>query len=367
MSEEILYSIALRKSPLIGDINFRKLIQLAGSAKEAWHLRKDLLMKADGIGAQIVKELGNDDYLTFAEKELQYCEKNNIRIRLRHLNELPNLLSECEDAPAVLYQKGNWDETRTNLSVVGTRNATAYGRSFITELCAELKGKPVTVVSGLALGTDGHAHAEALQNRLPTVAVLAHGFHRLYPAKHRALAERILADNGALLTEFNSSQDPNPENFIRRNRIVAGLSPITVVTESAYGGGSISTAGFANQYNREVFALPGKITDRYSQGCNMLIALHKARIIVSRQDVIDELQPELTPQVGSLFSPKEIPAKLTEEQELLFCAIRENDGIQLDDLAVHTALPTHKLMPLLLQLEMDGHIRTLSGRQYQVT
>lgn len=361
--EEHLYSIALRASPLIGDVNFMKLIQATGSAKETWHLSKKLLKQIDGIGTKISSSIGDEAFLKFAEKELEFCFKNNIQIKLRHQKELPKLLSECDDAPAILYQKGSYDETLTPISIVGTRNITNYGKNFVEELIEILKNKKVVIISGLAIGTDGHAHAEALKNNLPTVGVLAHGHHLIYPSQHRKMAQEMIDKNGALITEFNSTHKPDREHFLQRNRIVAGTSPVTIVVETAYGGGSINTVTYANSYNREVYALPGKINDKYSQGCNLIIAQNKAKILSSFNDILDELKlNENLPKTGNLFNYREI--NLDKDLQLIYNCILENQPISLDDLSIKLDIPPFKLSSILLDLELKSYIKALSGKQF---
>ena len=362
-SEEILYSIALRACPLVGDVNFMKLVSVTGSAKETWRLSKSVLQEISGIGTQISKGIGDDTFLKFAEKELLFCEKNNIKVRLRHQNQLPMLLSECPDAPAVLYQKGDFNENLKLISIVGTRKMTAYGKKFIEELCEVLRDKNVLIVSGLALGTDGYAHQQALNHNIPTVGVLAHGLHMIYPAVHEKMSKDILENGGALLSEFNSSAKPDREHFLQRNRIVAGISQFTIVVETAFGGGSMSTVSYANQYNREVLALPGRFGDKYSQGCNMIIAQNKAKILASFQDVLDELGDNY-PSVKQpqLFEPKEI--EVEERLKPAYQLIAENSPISLDDLSLKLEMPPFKLLPILLDLELLGYIKALSGKQY---
>lgn len=364
MNEETLYSIALKSTPLVGDINFMRLVEAAGSAKDAWNLSKSLKKEIKGIGRKISAAIGDDTYLKLAEAELEHCLKNNINILLRHKNELPPLLAQAEDAPAVLFVQGNILSGLENLSVVGTRSMTAYGKHFIDGLGETLADKPVSIVSGLALGTDGYAHRTALQNHLNTVGVLAHGFATIYPPSHRKLSEEILQAGGALVTEYTYHQKPDRENFLQRNRIIAAFSKVTVVCESAYGGGSMSTVSYANQYNREVFALPGKITDKYSQGCNQIIAQNKARIISSVNEILDELGLNTKPKTLSLFPAKEI--NLHGEEKTLFEEIVKNQPVTLDALSVNLELAPYKILPLLLNLELSGYIKTLSGRQYAV-
>ncbi len=364
-SEEHLYSIALRECNLIGDINFYKLVRTFGSAKNAWFHTKKEYKKLDGFGYRMVADIGNSNHLKFAEKELSFCEKNNITINLRHFGDLPALLNECSDAPAILYQKGSFDDQKQRISIVGTRNMTLYGQQFISDFFEETRSCSYTSVSGLALGIDKEVHDQSLQKGIPTAAVLAHGFHTIYPSKNRKLSEKVLEEGGALFTEFNSSRKPDRENFIQRNRIVAGLSPATIVVETAFGGGSVSTATFANQYNREVFALPGKITDKQSQGCNHLIFQNKAAPISTIKDLIDYLglkKPKA--KIDELFSSSEIHIQLTECQQLIFNTISENPQVSLDDMIEKTGLASHKILPIILDLELLGKVKSLSGRQF---
>ncbi|MBB6371439.1 DNA-processing protein DprA [Chryseobacterium shigense] len=363
--EESLYAIALRECNLIGDINFHKLVKTFGSAEEAWKKAKKEYTQTDGIGKKTVADIGNETYLEFAEKEIHFCEKNNIRIRLRHLKELPGLLNECDDAPAILYQKGNFDDSLQKVSIVGTRNMTSYGKRFIGEFFETTRASQYISVSGLALGVDKEVHEQSIQQNIPTVAILAHGFHTLYPSKNKKLAENILQEGGALLTEFNSSRKPDRENFIQRNRIIAGISPSTIVVETGFGGGSISTAHFANDYNREVFALPGKITDPYSQGCNQLIFQNKATAISTIKDLIDLLALNPSKQkIGELFPFSETSIQLTDGQEAVYQSIKANPQVALDDLAEMISTPSYKILPIILELELLGKVKSFSGRQF---
>lgn len=364
-TEEHLYSIALRRTNLVGDINFQKLIEAVGSAKEVWDLSKSGLRKISGIGSQISRDIGNPDHIEFAEKELNFCEKNNIKINVRHLGDLPKLLNECEDAPAILYQKGNFEEHKKKVSIVGTRNITTYGKHFIEELTEALKVQHCITISGLALGVDTEVHQYSIKNSINTTGVLAHGFHTFYPAKNKRLSEEIINLGGAVFTEFNSSQKPDRENFIQRNRIIAGLSPATIVVESAFGGGSMSTATFANSYNRDVFALPGKITDKYSQGCNQLIFQNKAQIISTIDLLLDQLRfSEPQEKTAELFPTSEIRKMMSAEQLKIHSVIFENPKINLDELAQKLDEPSYKISSILLELELLGLLKTFSGKQF---
>ncbi len=367
-TDEHLYSIALRHCSQIGDINFYKLVNAVGSAKEVWGFSKKDLAAIIGIGAKTIHDIGNAESITFAESELKFCEEQQIKINLRHLGDLPHLLNECEDAPAILYQKGEFNKKLTPLSIVGTRNATHYGKKFLEDFFEEIKTCQIVSISGLALGIDTEVHQQSLKHNIPTVGVLAHGFHTLYPPRNKKLSEKILEQEGVLLSEFNSSQKPDRENFIQRNRIIAGLSETTVVVETAFGGGSVSTANFANNYNREVYALPGKITDKFSQGCNQLIAQNKARTISSIKDLITELgldRPKS--KMGELFPSSEIKAMLSDKQQKIYDILQEYDApVGLDDISEQSGWPSHKALTVLLELELSGFIRTFSGKQFQV-
>lgn len=365
-TEEHLYAIALRRCALVGDINFHRLVRTAGSAAAVWSLPKRELAKAFGVGSKTLTEIGTKEPLEFAEKEIRFCEKNSISILLRHFPQYPPLLNETDDAPAIVYAKGNLDFSRKSLSIVGTRNITAYGKKFLEELFEELPSHNLASVSGLALGVDTAVHEFSLKHQIPTIAVLAHGFQTIYPSKNKALAHSILEQGGTLLTEFNSSQKPDRENFIQRNRIIAALSEATIVVETAFGGGSVSTVTFANNYNREVYALPGKITDKYSQGCNQLIAQLKARTISTVSGLIEELNLQCEPKTGILFPRSEIKLLLSDDQQLVFKILEEHALLSLDELSEKTDLPSQKLLAILLQLELEGYIKTHSGKQYSL-
>ena len=366
-SEEHLYSIALRRTNLIGDINFQKLVEAVGSAKEVWDISKSGLREITGIGSKISKEIGNSENLKFAENELKFCEKNNIKICLRHQSHFPKLLNECEDAPAILYKKGNFDEEKKKVSIVGTRNITPYGKLFIIDLTEALKTQNCITISGLALGADAEVHHHSIKNSIGTVGVLAHGFHTFYPSKNKKLSDEILELGGCLFTEFNSSQKPDRENFIQRNRLIAGLSPATIVVESAFGGGSMSTATFANSYNRDVFALPGKISDKYSQGCNQLIFQNKAQIISTIDLLLENLRfTEPKEKMEGLFPASEIKKMLTATQEMIYNIIAQNNKISLDDLAQKLEQPAYKVSGIILELELLGLLKSFSGKQFSV-
>lgn len=364
-SSEHLYSIALRRCANVGDVIFKRLVQAEGSAESVWKLSKKSLTSIFGIGSRTAAEIGDATHLKFAEKELHFCEKNNVSILLRHHKELPFLLDDCEDAPAILYKKGNIEEALKPISIVGTRNATAYGKLFVKDFLSAFPADTAITVSGMALGVDTEVHEHSLENNIPTIAVLAHGLHTIYPSKNRKLSESIIEKGGALLTEFTTSHKPDRENFIQRNRIVAGMSHATIVVETAFGGGSISTATFANNYNRDVYALPGRIVDKYSQGCNHLVHSHKAAAISSIPTLIEALSlGGAMGQMPELFPKSETRPALSEYQQKIYEAIQQEPNINLDDLSHVVSIPAFRLLPVLLELEISGYLKSFSGRQF---
>lgn len=365
-SEEHLYSIALRQASFIGDINFSKLVNAYGSAKNAWEFAKsDMANTVQGIGRKMISEIGSKEHLNFAEKELKFCENNAVQIFLRHTEQYPSLLNECVDAPAIIYIKGNLQIIEHSLSIVGTRNMTVYGKTFLEDFFGQISKFKLQTVSGLALGVDTCVHEQSILHKIPTVAVLAHGFQTLYPAKNKKLAEEILNQGGVLLTEFNSSQKPDREHFIQRNRIIAGLSPSTLVVETGFGGGSMSTANFANIYDRDVYALPGKITDTHSQGCNQLIFQNKANIISTIKSLIEQLGFKKSKEkMEELFPVESQMVTLTDPQQIIHKAVVEKPYISLDDLSEITDIPSHKLLPIILELELLGKLQAFSGRKF---
>jgi len=363
-TEDYLYILALRQCKNIGNANLRKLIQTRGSAKAVWESTKKSLQNISGIGAASVQDIGKKELLLKAEKELQLCDKKAIRIISQHDSDYPKHLTNCEDAPVLLFCKGHINNQANPISIVGTRKLTAYGKQFIQELLAELSGSNIATVSGLALGADTCVHEETLKNKLPTIAVMAQSLDKIYPSSNKNLIRKILDNGGAMISEYATFDGSSKEYFLQRNRIIAGFSPQLIVVETAYGGGSVTTVTAANNYNRDVYALPGKITDPYSQGCNHLIAANKAAAIVNVRSLIDTLnlgvQTELFPKEKAKI---QLPADKQDHQKILDL-LDDEQPYALDEIAEKTNILHHKLLPILLDLEIYGYIKCLSGRQY---
>ena len=351
----------------VGDILARHLLERLGDAEAVFGEKRRALEKIPGIGETLASGIKDAAVLARAEKELAFAEKNGIGIYFLTDADYPARLRECPGAPVLFYFKGNTDLNASHvISVVGTRRATAYGLELTDNLLQDLaKSFPdLLVVSGLAYGIDVCAHRSALRNHLPTVGVLAHGLDRLYPPAHRQTAIEMLSQGG-LLTDFPSQTNPDRPNFLKRNRIIAGLSDATLVVESARKGGSLVTAGVALSYNREVFAFPGRATDIYSVGCNELIRHQHAGLVSSAADLIEALgwQTDSAPQA----TQAELAFDDSPETARLVACLRAQSPLHINVLAKQTGQDIAQLTNLLFELELSGRIRTLPGNMYALS
>jgi DNA processing protein len=312
----------------------------------------------------MASQIREANVLAKAEAELTFALRNRIQVLCLTDEAYPTRLRTCDDAPPVLYYRGSASlNPQFALSVVGTRNATHYGRDFTENMVAALAPKQnnVVVISGLAYGIDAAAHKAALTHHLPTVGVLAHGFRTLYPAAHRDLAGKIL-QNGGLLTEFASETQALRNNFLSRNRIIAGLSDVTVVVESALAGGALVTAQNAREYKRKVFAVPGRVTDTHSQGCNALINKGEAQMLES-PEALDHAM-NWTTATPTLPRQQSLLLTLNPDQKQIIDLLTQNREINLDELCNQTNWPISKMSALLIELEFAGHIRALAGKRF---
>jgi DNA processing protein len=355
----------------IGDTLARQLLQYFGNeAEKVFAAKKQTLEKIPGIGAIKAEAIiqSKAEALRNAEQELAFVEKKKLRLFSITDEDYPVRLRECPDAPIVFYCKGSADlNVPYVLSIVGTRNATDYGEKltvlFLKELSEMIPG--LLVVSGLAYGIDICAHRNAVKFGLPTVGVLAHGLDRLYPSLHRKTAIEMIEQGGALLTDFVSGTTPERENFLQRNRLIAGLSDATIVVESAKKGGALVTADIAFSYGREVYSFPGRVDDHYSEGCNWLIQTNKAGLITSARDIVEALNWDLkekktTPQQSRLAFADDRP------QSPVLDAIAGKKQIQINELSLLLDIPVNQLSPLLFELELAGHIQAIPGGAYRL-
>ena len=366
MNEQLLYHIAITSIPNIGVITAKKLIAYCGSSEQVFKEKKRVLEKIPGVGEihSLAINEHKEEALVAAEEELKFIEKEAIT-PLFYLDEhYPKRLFHCEDGPLVLFMKGKPDlNAQKVVSVVGTRMATEYGRGFCEQIIEELTPHQPLIVSGLAYGIDICAHRAALKCGLPTIGVLAHGLDRVYPSQHTAVA-REMQEQGALLTEFKSATIPDRENFPKRNRIVAGMADLTIVVESSKKGGSLITAELANNYNRDVFALPGRLSDSQSEGCNRLIKTHKAALIQSAKDI--EYIMNWKTEHKNKSKQTQLFVELTPEQKLITEVLSKSDKAGIDDISLQAKLPMSDTASLLLELEFNGVVRSFPGKLYKL-
>ena len=361
------HKVALTFIKNIGPTLSKSLLAYFGSAEDVFKASPAKLIKVPGIGEKTISQLDFDDALKKAEKELTFIEKHGIEVIFYTDSKYPKRLKNCGDSPVLLYAKGNIDLNPPHIiSIVGTRNATDYGRHICKELIEELRQYPVLIVSGLALGIDVAAHKECLRLNMPTVGVLGHGLDRLYPSQNRATADKML-ENGGLLSEYPSGTVPDRENFPQRNRIVAGIADATVVIEAGIKGGALITAEIANSYNRDVFAFPGRLGDDYSEGCNFLIRNNKAALLTCVADLAFSLGWEKT----DYTKPVEqfvLPLDLSADERLIFDILQQHKApLAIDDLTIKTNMPMSMLAMNLLNMEMQGYIRSMPGKTYKVS
>lgn len=363
--DELLYVLALQKTKGIGDVIAKKLISSLGSAQAVFQEKTHKLKKLNGIGAITLANLNDQSVLKNAEKELEIIRKKNLKTHYFLDDDYPTKLKYCIDGPILLFQKGNTNfENRKVISIVGTRNMTPYGRDCCEQLIADLKPFNPIIVSGFAYGVDICAHRAALKNGLETVAVLAQGFASLYPSAHQKYEKEIL-ENGSFFTEFWYDDEPLREHFLQRNRVIAGLSETTIVIESAEKGGSLVTADIADSYNRDIFAVPGRISDKYSKGCNKLIQQNKAIMLNSSIDLISELGWEKASIKKQAIQPK-LFEELSETEQLLVNFLQSNGKYQLDLIALENQFTIQQTASILFQLEMKGMIKALPGKLFEV-
>lgn len=368
-NDEHLCSIALTLCPGIGHIGSKRLIEGMGSAVEVFRRRKDLPEILPGISAPIVAALDCPAAFLRAEQEMEFVEKNRISCLTLKDTDYPSRLRECEDAPLVLFFKGNTDFNRLRvINMVGTRRATDYGKQFCADFLHDMAAlcPDVLVVSGLAYGIDIHAHRAALANRLSTVAVLAHGLDRIYPYVHRKTAVDML-ENGGLLTEFLTETNPDRYNFVSRNRIVAGMCDATIVVESSDKGGSLITAELAEGYHRDCFAVPGRVSDAASIGCNQLIRDSKAALVQSAEDFVRAMGwMSATQSEKPEAVQRDLFPELTEEESNVVRILSGQGDLHINTLVVEANLPVNRMTALLFELEMKGVVKALVGGVYRL-
>lgn len=361
MKTDLLHLLALSYVPGIGPANQRKILKTF-EAQTLWQLSNRDLKEIFKNKTEFIPYFQSTQVLELAQKEIEYCKANGIEIVEAKSNEYPAKLKHCYDAPLILFKKGNYDFNRKlHIALVGTRKMTAYGKKFIDELIADLSNQNIAIVSGLAFGCDIQAHRQCLNHGMPNVAVLAHGLNRVSPVSHRKEAFEII-QNGALISEYSTFHNAEPINFVLRNRIIAGLSDAVIVVESDKRGGALATANYANAYNREVFALPGRIDDRFSLGCNALIQSNQAYMIRNAKDLLQYFNLRLAPKPKQL----DLFIELEDDEKVIYEYLKSNGRQQIDRLSIELNMPIFKLNSVLLNMELKGVVKPLSGKFFEI-
>jgi len=365
---ELLHLLALLKVEGVGDIVAKKLINHCGTAENIFKLKASKLTSIDGIGQNLIKNLKDKSVFVKATNELDFIKKNDIKVCYYQDNNYPERLKHCIDGPVLLFYTGtiNWN-TRKIISIVGTRQVTSYGAEFCKKLIEDLAPLNPIIVSGFAYGVDIVAHQAAMDNNLQTIGILAHGLNQIYPKTHKRYISKM-DKNGGFMTEFWSNSNPEKENFVKRNRIVAGIAEATIVIESSEKGGSLITATMANDYNRDVFAVPGRTSDRLSLGCNNLIKTQRAHLLSSAADVLYILNWEIenTSKKGTKVIQKQLFISLDQEEQQLYDYLYLHGKQQLDVIAIASNFPVFKTASILLNMELKGVVRPLPGKLFEV-
>ena len=366
MDDKLIYKIALSTTPGIGGVLARNIVAYVGSIEDIFSESLKSLQKIPGIGEINAKRIKDKDVLLKAERELKFIEKNEIDVQFYTDKTFPRRLKTCVDAPILIYTKGNLDLNEQRIvSIVGTRNATSYGKQICDELIQKFSERnyKMLVVSGLAYGIDIQAHKSALKYNVPTAGVIAHGLDKIYPSLHTETA-RKMQENGGLVSDFPSGTKIDPSNFIRRNRIIAGLADATIVVESAIKGGALITAEIASSYNRDVFAFPGRSGDVYSKGCNQLIRNSGANLIENIDDLEFFMGWEQTSKNKVVQSSLFI--ELTPDEDKIVTLLRENGELFIDQISSELTLPVSRVSALLLNMEFKNILIALPGKMYRL-
>ena len=360
---ELYYLLALQKVEGVGDIVAKKLLTHCWDAATIFNSKASQLASIDGIGSVLISKLKDKSVFAKAEAELKYIENNEINVSYFQDKTYPERLKHCIDGPLLLFSTGTIDfNNRKIISIVGTRKITSYGTEFCKSLISELAPLNPIIVSGFAYGVDIVAHQAAIENDLQTIGIVAHGLDQIYPSSHKKYVSKM-EQNGGFMTEYWSGTNPEKENFVKRNRIVAGISEATIVIESAIKGGSLITANLANDYNRDVFAVPGRTSDKLSLGCNNLIKTQKANLLTSAADLVYILNWDIEKTSRSV--QKKLFVTLENEEQKIYDYLLKSGKEILDIIALECDLPIYKISGILLNMELKGVVRPLPGKLFE--
>ena len=370
--QQLLYNIALTRIGHFSLASALHLYRTLGSGEEIFLHRNEAQDILPDCSPRLIDNLKDwSEPLKRAEVELEFCRNNNIRVLCLGDDNYPKRLEDCADAPLVMYYKGNANLNQSRvINIIGTRHCTTYGADFIRRFIHDLKAlcPEVLVVSGLAYGVDINAHQQALAVGYETVGVVAHGLDYLYPAAHKDVA-REMVNHGGLLTEFMTCTNADKGNFVRRNRIVAGMSDACILIESAAHGGGMITAGIAFDYGREVFALPGRVGDHFSEGCNNAIRENKAMLLTSVEDFVKTMGWEddaLRIEAQKKGIERQLFPDLSPEQQRIMDVLTKSNDLQLNQLSVKTGIPIGDITSILFQMEMMGVVKPMAGGNYHL-
>ena len=364
VKDELIATLRLQQIQHIGSILAKRLISHCGSPSAVFSEKHHHLSRIEGIGTKTIAGIKDIASLKAAEKECKYLEENNINYTYFEDEKYPKYLKHCIDGPLLLFQKGNIQlKDRKIISVVGTRNMTRYGRAFCEEFIETIAPLNPIIVSGMAYGVDICIQKTAAEYNLQTIGCLAHGLNQMYPRAHQKYCD-VFEKNGGFITEFWSSTTPEREHFLRRNRIIAGISEATVVIESAEKGGSLVTADIANSYNREVFAVPGRANDSHSLGCNALIKQQKAHLLTSATDLIYMLNWDVL-DLPPASIQKKLFSDLDEVERTIYTFIETGGRQVLDTIALECHIPVFRTSSTLLSMELKGFVRPLPGKRFE--
>ena len=361
--QDLFYLLALLKVDGVGDIMAKKLLTHCSNAEAVFKTNSNQIAAIDGVGAVLLKNLKDKLVFEKANQELEFIKANNIKVSFFQDENYPDRLKHCIDSPVLIFSAGNINlKNKKIISIVGTRQITSYGTEFCRKLIEDLAPLDPVIVSGFAYGVDIVAHQLAMEYNLQTIGVLAHGLNQIYPKTHKKYVAKM-EENGGFMTEFWSSSNPDKENFVRRNRIVAGMTEATIVIESADKGGSLITANIANDYNRDVFAVPGRVTDKYSQGCNDLIKTQKANVLTSAADLVYILNWDIENKSKTI--QKQLFVELEPDEQKIYDFLLKNGKELLDIIALQCDFPIYRISGILLNMELKGVIRPWPGKLFE--
>ncbi|MCD0464412.1 DNA-processing protein DprA [Flavobacterium sp. ENC] len=361
--QELFYLLALLKVDGVGDVMAKKLLAHFGNAETIFKTKINQIAALGGVGSALLKNMKDKSVFAKANRELEFIKASSLEVSFFQDVDYPERLKHCFDAPVLIFSAGNINlKNRKIISIVGTRQITSYGTEFCRSFIEDLAPLDPIIVSGFAYGVDIVAHQLAMENNLQTIGVLAHGLNQIYPKTHKKYIAKM-EENGGFITEFWSSSNPDRENFVRRNRIVAGISEATIVIESADRGGSLITANIANDYNRDVFAVPGRSTDVYSMGCNNLIKTQKAHMLTSAADLVYMLNWDIQSTGKSV--QKQLFVELEADEQKIYDFLLKNGRELLDTIALSCDFPIYKISGILLNMELKGVIRPLPGKLFE--